>query len=131
MMEYRQNDVIKLPMTVQDEHGVQIVYATAYRVEDSPTSETESTTNSLQARPTEIRLGGQPLERDSKPQQVELQATVTTENPGEYEIREIQSFDMLSQVSHHPLDSIIRFRIKDSPEDDRRGPDVLEVGELS
>ncbi len=120
MPEYRQGDVVRLTVTVRDPHGVQVVYARARREE----AETEHPTNY-------IRLEGVPLKRGYTPELVELAALVTTETPGVYVCTHIQAFDMLGFKTDHPLEPPKRFRIVESPEDDREGPEVLDVGEFS
>jgi|SRR5215204_1412617 len=122
LREYRQGDEVRLPVTVQDPNGVQVVYTTATR---------EGSNQGGHPQTDRIRLDGIPEERGSEPVQLELQATVTTQSPGVYVCQEIQAIDMRSQVSIIPLTPPKQFRIVESTEDDAEGPEVLEVGEFS
>ncbi len=132
MREYRQGDTIRLTATVQDPHGVQVVYATATRAEHRPITEIEEEPVApLQTKTNSIRLEGVPSQRGAEPETLELQATVDTQAPGVYLCREIQAFDMLNNGSYRPLHPPRQFRIIQSPEDDREGPEVLDVGEFS
>ncbi len=125
MREYRQGETVRLTVTVQDPHGVQVVYATATR---------ENREGSYQGGDPHtdfIRLEAVPPELGPEPVVLELQAQVTTQNPGDYVCQEIQAFDMLNQESRIPLDPPRRFRVVESTEDDREGPAVSDVGEFS
>ena len=120
--EYRQGETVRLTVTVQDPHGVQSVYAHASRegIHQVDGPETDF-----------IQLAAIPLQQGPEPVVLELQAQVTTQNPGVYVCQEIQAFDMLDQASTTPLNPPRRFRIVESTEDDREGPAVSDVGELS
>jgi hypothetical protein len=125
MQEYRQGETVRLTVTVQDPHGVQVVYATATR---------ENREGSYQGGDPHtdfIRLDAMPPAPGPNPVVLELQARVTTQNPGVYVCQEIQAFDTLNQESRTPLDPARRFRVVESTEDDREGPAVLDVGEFS
>src|ERR671917_664517 len=50
-----------------------------------------------------IQLAAIPLQQRPEPVVLELQAQVTTQNPGVYVCQEIQAFDMLDQASTTPL----------------------------
>ncbi len=121
MQEYRQGETVRLTVTVQDPHGVQVVYATAIRAGTYQGGGPET---------DHIRLDAVPPERGPEPVVLELQAQVTTQNPGVYVCQEIQAFDMLDQESTTPLNPPRRFRIVESTEDDREGPAVSDVGEF-
>jgi hypothetical protein len=121
MREYRQGDTVRLRVNVQDPHEVQVVYATAIREGSYQGGDTQT---------NQIRLESIPTERGPGPVTLELQARVTTQTPGVYACQEIQAFDTLNQESRTPLDPPRRFRIIESAEDDREGPEVSEVGEF-
>ena len=122
LREYRQGERVRLTVTVQDPHGVQVVYATAIRAGTYQGGGPET---------DHIRLDAVPPERGPEPVALELQAQVTTQNPGVYICQEILAFDTLNQKSTTPLNPSRRFRIVESTEDDREGPAVSDVGEFS
>lgn len=127
MREYRQGETVRLTVTVQDPHGVHVVYATATR------ENREGSYQGGDPKTDFIRLDAMPPVRERGPEPVvlELQARVTTQNPGVYVCQEIEAIDMLSQESRTPLDPPRRFRVVESTEDDREGPAVSDVGEFS
>ena len=120
MREYRQGETVRLTVTVQDPHGVQVVYATATR------ENREGSYQGGDPKTDFIRLDAMPPAPGPAPVVLELQARVTTQV-----CQEIQAFDMLNQESRTPLDPPRRFRVVESTEDDREGPAVLDVGEFS
>ena len=123
MREYRQGDTVRLRVTVRDPHGVKFVYAIATR---------EGSANKGGVLQTEhIRLEGTPPQRGPDPVTIDLLALVTNQLPGVYVCQEIQAYDGFFQVGRNSLIPPRRFRIVESAEDDREGPEVLEVGEFS
>jgi hypothetical protein len=125
MREYRQGESVRLTVTMQDPHGVAVVYATATR------ENREGSYQGGDPKTDFIRLDAMPPAPGPAPVVLELQARVTTQNPGVYVCQEIHAIDTLHQESRTPLDPPRRFGVVESPEDDREGPAVSDVGEFS
>lgn len=125
MKEYRQGDIVHLPVTVQDPSGVQVVYSTAIREESVPGADLQKDQIRLEATTTQAQR------TSSNPEPLELQAQVTDQTPGVYTCQEIQAFDMLDQESINLLNPPLRFRIVESVSDDQEGPELLQYGDFS
>jgi predicted extracellular nuclease len=125
MKEYRQGDIVHLPVTVQDPSGVQVVYSTAIREESVPGADLQKDQIRLEATTTQAQR------TSSNPEPLELQAQVTDQTPGVYTCQEIQAFDMLDQESITLLNPPLRFRIVESVSDDQEGPELLQYGDFS
>ncbi len=125
MREYKQGDTVQLRVRVQDPSGVHSVNAYAFHEGTGPGATPPAT------QEEQISLGGVPPEQGSAPVDVDMHAPVTTQVPGVYVCREIWAYDTLQRHTIYPLEPPRRFRIVESAEDDREGPEVLEVGDFS
>jgi hypothetical protein len=121
MREYRPADLVRLLVTVQDPSGVQQVTARAFREETGPSANEEE----------QILLAAPGSEGGFAPvDNIVLQGRVRTQTPGVYICDEITATDTLGNSKTTPLTSPRRFRIVESAEEDREGPEILEVGEF-
>ena len=120
MREYRPGDIVRLLVTVQDPSGVQQVTARAFREETG-----------LPANEEQIVLAAPGSEGSFAPvDNIVLQGRVRTQAPGVYICDEITATDTLGNSKTTPLTSPRRFRIVESAEEDREGPEILEAGEF-
>jgi hypothetical protein len=128
MREYRQGETVRLTVTVRDRSGVHSVNAQAFREGTGPGA------TPLPTMEDQIYLTGYPMQPGAptaEVMEVVIQAQVTFQTPGVYECREIRAVDRMMQETIHRLEPPKRFRIVESAEEDREGPEVLEVSEFS
>jgi len=130
LREYRQGDIVRLTVTVQDPSGVHLVSAQAYREGTGPGATPPAT------QEEQIYLSPDPLadplpQPGSAPVAVVIQGMARTQVPGVYVCEHITAVDTLGNSKSTDLDTPRRFRIVESPQQDREGPEVVDVGEFS
>ena len=130
LREYRQGDTVLLTVTVQDPSGVRLVSAQAFREGRGPEAIPPGT------QEEQVYLSPDPLsdplpQPGSAPVEVVLRGMVGNQVPGVYVCEYITADDTWGNSKRTDLDSPRRFRIVESPQQDREGPEVLDVGEFS
>lgn len=123
MKVYRQGDTVRLAVTVRDPSGVSYVNAVAYHESTGPGATPPATTDE------QIYLMSSPPPQEAGPVQVELLAQVTTHVPGVYICREVRAYDTLGQETVYPLDPPRQLHIVESGQEDREGPEIVDVAE--
>lgn len=119
--EYRQGDIIRLPVELQDPNGIRSAAVQAFLEGEHGDDEGVP----------EIELFGWP-EGEGGPERAEfvLEAEVKQEPPGVYRCAVLVANNTYQAFSRHEIDPPMRFRIVERPDDVREGPEVLSVGEF-
>jgi hypothetical protein len=119
LREYRQGDIVRLTVELQDESGLQTATTWA-RLEG------EHAENKIVP---EVKLTGWPEGYPSRAEVV-LTAELGQEPPGVYECSVIVGENGHHALSRHEIHPPRRFRIVEHPNDVREGPEILSVGEF-
>lgn len=123
MKEYRQGDTVRLIVEAQDEHGVHYIAAAAL-LEGKEASDL----NTVHPRHM-LDLAGWPEDETTRAEVV-LTGEVEQQEPGLYTCYVVVAENDRHALSRHELDPPLQLRIVEHPDDVRKGPEVLSVGEL-
>lgn len=128
LREYGQGEYVVLRVELQDQTGISTVQSSA-TLQETRKPLTDFKANTELAR-RDIRVDLYAEARGERQATVELTGRISTQPPGVYVCRSVTAWDVYGQATQLQLDPPRHFKIVETQELDREGPEILSVSDF-